>query len=125
MSKKDIAAKATSAVGQLVATIVDALQELKAVDITVLDLRSVPEASADFFIVCNGTSSTHVLGLSDRVQKNVWEQIGERPLHIEGKQGRNWLLIDFFNAVVHIFDKEKRQFYDIEHLWSDAKVLKY
>lgn len=125
MSKKDIAAKATSAVSQLVATIVDALQELKAVDITVLDLRSVPEASADFFIVCNGTSSTHVLGLSDRVQKNVWEQIGERPLHIEGKQGRNWLLIDFFNAVVHIFDKEKRQFYDIEHLWSDAKVLKY
>jgi ribosome-associated protein len=125
LSKNELAARAKTPTVSFVKTIVEALQELKGVDITVLDLRSIPEASADYFIVCNGTSNTHISGLADRVQKNVWEELEEKPLHIEGKQGRLWLLIDYFNVVVHIFDKEKRQFYDVEHLWSDAKVQKY
>lgn len=108
----------------MVKTIIDALEELKGVNITVMDLREIPEASSDFLVICNGTSSTHIAGLADRVQKNVWEQLGDRPVHIEGKQGRQWLLIDYFNVVVHIFDKEKREFYDVEHLWSDAKIQK-
>ncbi len=108
----------------MVTTVIEALEELKAVDIIIMDLRDIHEASADFFIICNGTSSTHISGLADRVQKNVWEKLGDRPFHVEGKQGRHWLLIDYFNVVIHIFDKEKREFYDVEHLWSDAKIQK-
>ncbi len=124
MSKKNKAAVAKKPASIIVKTIIDALEELKGVDITVMDLREIPEASSDFLVICNGTSSTHIAGLADRVQKNVWEQLGDRPVHIEGKQGRQWLLIDYFNVVVHIFDKEKREFYDVEHLWSDAKIQK-
>lgn len=125
MSKKELAARAKSPVTEILNTSIDALQELKGVDITVLDLRAIPEASADYFVICNGTSSTHISGLSDRVQKNVWEQLGDRPVHVEGKHGRHWLLIDYFNVVIHIFDKEKRDFYALEKLWSDAKVQKF
>jgi ribosome-associated protein len=124
LSKKEKTAATKKPAAAIVTTIIEALEELKAVDITIMDLREIYEASADFFIICNGTSSTHIGGLADRVQKNVWEELGERPLHIEGKQGRHWLLIDYFNVVVHIFDKEKREFYDVEHLWSDAKIQK-
>jgi ribosome-associated protein len=124
LSKKEKAAVAKKPASAMVTTIIEALEELKAVDITVMDLREIHEASADFFVICNGTSSTHIAGLADRVQKNVWENLGDRPLHVEGKQGRLWLLIDYFNVVVHIFDKEKREFYDVEHLWSDAKIQK-
>jgi len=108
----------------MVTTVIEALEELKAVDIIIMDLRDIHEASADFFIICNGTSSTHISGLADRVLKNVWEKLGDRPFHVEGKQGRHRLLIDYFNVVIHIFDKEKREFYDVEHLWSDAKIQK-
>ncbi len=124
MSRKEKAAVSKKPASAIVTTIIEALEELKAVEITIMDLREIHEASADFFVICNGTSSTHIAGLADRVQKNVWENLGERPLHIEGKQGRLWLLIDYFNVVVHIFDKEKREFYDVEHLWSDAKIQK-
>lgn len=129
LSKKGLAAR--NAVSQkdlsiaLANIAIDALQEVKGVDIVLLDLRDIPEASADFFVICNGTSGTHISGLADRVQKNVWEQMGEHPTHIEGRQGRNWLLLDFFTVVVHIFDNEKRAFYDLEGLWRDAKVTRY
>ena len=124
MTRKDITAAVKKPANSIVITIIEALEELKAVDVTIMDLREIYEASTDFFIICNGTSSTHIGGLADRVKKNVLEQLGERPLHVEGKLGRNWLLLDYFNVVVHIFDKEKREFYDVEHLWSDAKIQK-
>ena len=125
MNKKESTGRIKSQSNALLKIIIEALQELKAVDISVLDLRNIPEASAEYFVVCNGTSSTHISGLSDRVQKNVLEQLGERPVHVEGKQGRAWILLDYFSIVVHVFDREKRQFYDVEHLWSDAKLQKY
>ena len=104
---------------------VDALQELKGVDIVLLDLRDIPEASADFFVICHGTSSTHISGLSSRVQKNIWEQLGEHPVHIEGRQSKSWLLLDYFTVVIHLFDNGKRTFYNLEGLWRDAKRTEY
>jgi ribosome-associated protein len=109
----------------LLACILDALQELKAIDIIVLDLKEVKEASSDFFVICNGSSSTHINGLSDRVQKNVWETLGEKPYHMEGRNSKAWMLIDYFNIVIHIFDKEKRSYYALEQLWNDAVITKH
>ncbi len=125
MNKKESNSRIKNQTNALLKIVIEALQELKAVDIIVLDLRSISEASSDYFVICNGTSSTHISGLADRVQKNVWENLSERPVHIEGKQSRSWILLDYFSVVVHIFDREKRQFYDVEHLWSDAKLQKY
>jgi ribosome-associated protein len=125
LNKKESNSRIKNQTNALLKIVIEALQELKAVDIIVLDLRSISEASSDYFVICNGTSSTHISGLADRVQKNVWENLSERPVHIEGKQSRSWILLDYFSVVVHIFDREKRQFYDVEHLWSDAKLQKY
>lgn len=129
MSKKELTIdhiKTTkSSILSLVTTVVEALQELKGQEIVVLDLSEIAEASADFFIISSGTSSTHISGLGDRVEKNVKEYLGQFPSHVEGRKKQHWLLLDYFNVVVHIFDKEKRAFYDLESLWSDAKKTAY
>ena len=125
MVKKQSTTAAKLPKSVFVKTVIDAMQELKGVDVTLLDLRNIHEASADYFVICHGTSSTHISGITDRIQKNIWETLGERPFHIEGRQGKHWLLLDYFTVVVHVFDREKRDFYDIEHLWSDAVVLKF
>ena len=109
----------------LVNVAIESLQELKGQDIVVLDLKSIDEASANYFVICNGTSSTHISGLGDRVEKNLKKQLDEYPNHVEGRHKTHWLLLDYFNVVIHIFDKEKRNFYDLEGLWSDAKITQY
>ena len=107
---------------QLVTIAIEAMQELKAIDIVLLDLTEISEASTDYFVICHGTSSTHISGIADRVQKNILETLGEHPTRVEGRQGSHWQLIDYFSVIVHIFDREKRDFYDLEGLWSDAKI---
>jgi ribosome-associated protein len=101
------------------------MQDLKALDILLMDLREIPEASAAYFVICHGSSSTHLSGIADRVDKNIWEKYREHPTHTEGRKAGNWVLMDYFNVVVHIFDKNKREFYDLEGLWSDAKIERY
>ncbi len=130
MSKKELIIKQTASSKhqqdlELAHTIVDAIQELKGLDIVLMDLRTIPEASAAFFVISHGSSSTHLSGITARVEKNVWEQHAERPNHIEGRKGGNWVLLDYFSVVVHLFDKEKREFYDLEGLWSDAKIQRF
>lgn len=129
MSKKELTVKKQdkelSKDLQLAEVIVDAMQDLKALDIVLLDLREIPEASAAYFVICHGSSSTHLSGIANRVDKNVWEQLAEHPTHTEGKKNGNWVLIDYFSVVVHIFDSTKREFYDLEGLWSDAKIQRF
>lgn len=101
--------------------IVEGMQENKAKDITVLDLREVSGAVCDFFIVCTGDSSTHVDGISNSVSRFTRKTLKEKPWHIEGKTNSEWVLLDYIDVVAHIFYKDARSFYDIEDLWSDAK----
>jgi ribosome-associated protein len=102
------------------ATIVEALQNIKALDIVEIDLRQVKDASTDFFIVCTGTSTTHISGIADRVEKEVAEKLDILPANIEGRQGKTWILVDYFTTVIHLFSAEKRQLYSIEKLWNDG-----
>ena len=107
---------------QLIVAIIDALENIKGEDIRVLDLRDIENAVCKYFIICSGGSNTQVNALSRSVQKQVSKSIREKPLQIEGTETAEWVLLDYIDIVVHIFQKSVREYYDIESLWGDAKL---
>jgi len=108
---------------QLCDTIVEGMQENKANDIVILDLREIESAVCDFFVISSGESSTQVDGISSSLVRYTREKINERPWRIEGQQNSEWVLIDYVSVVAHVFYKETRSFYDLEDLWADAKRI--
>jgi len=107
---------------QLIAVILKGIEEVKGKDISVLDLREIENTVCDYFIICNGTSNTQVNAIVNSIQKTVSKEVKDKPWHIEGENNGEWVLMDYVNVVVHIFQKHIREFYDIESLWGDAKV---
>ncbi len=101
-------------------TIINAIQDKKGEDIVSLDLRKIPEASADFFIVCQASSTTQVKAISDFIEDQVKTICEEMPYKHEGRQALQWVLIDYINIVVHVMHPEARKFYKLEDMWSDA-----
>ena len=101
--------------------IVEGMQENKAKDIVVLDLRKISNSVCDFFVICSGESSTQVDGISTSVTRHTRKELSEKPWHIEGKTNSEWVLLDYINVVAHIFYKDARSFYELEDLWSDAE----
>lgn len=104
-------------------TIISALQEKKGSNITSLDLRSIPEAVADFFIICEATSNTQVKAIADFVDYQVKQICDELPYRQEGQQLAHWILIDYVSIVVHIMQPDARKFYRLEEMWSDAPAM--
>ena len=100
--------------------ILKAIQDKKGENIVSLDLRKIPEASADFFVICEATSQQQVRAIADSVEDEVKQQVGEHPYHHEGKTNLQWVLIDYVNIVVHVMLPENRKFYKLEEMWSDA-----
>ncbi|NKI33373.1 ribosome silencing factor [Croceivirga thetidis] len=107
---------------ELISLIIHGIEEVKGLDINLLDLREIENTVCDYFIICNGTSNTHVNAIVSSVQKTVSKAIKDKPWHIEGSDNAEWVLMDYVNVVVHVFQKQARDFYDIEGLWGDAKV---
>jgi ribosome-associated protein len=101
--------------------IIKAIQDKKGENIVSLDLRKIPEASADFFIVCEASSTTQVKAISDFVEDQVKKECGELPYKHEGRPSAQWVLIDYVNVVVHVMHTETRRFYKLEEMWSDAE----
>lgn len=101
-------------------TIVQAILDKKGEHIISLDLRKIPEAAADFFIVCEASSTTQVKAISDHIEDELKKICGELPYKHEGKQAAQWVLIDYVNIVVHVMHPEARKFYQLEEMWSDA-----
>lgn len=106
----------------LVDIIIKGLQEKKAENIVTIDLRSLENAVCDFFVICSGNSTTHVGALSKAAEEEVRKTLDEKPWHSEGFGNAEWILLDYVNTVVHIFQEEARNFYNIEGLWADAVV---
>lgn len=102
--------------------IVKGMQEKKAVDILVLDLRKVKNAIADFFVICSGGSDKQLDAISESIDEEVYKALQENPWHVEGKNNKEWVLLDYFDVVAHIFRKDKREFFALEKLWGDAEV---
>lgn len=108
---------------KLVEIIVNSIDDMKADNITILDLREIDNAVSEFFIICSGNSTTQVSAIATNVEKKVRNEIKERPLHTEGNQNAQWVLMDYGNVVVHVFLKGIREFYDLESMWGDAKLI--
>lgn len=108
----------------LVKTIIEGLQDIKAEEIVKIDLRNIDSSVCKYFIVCHGTSSTHVSSIADTLADFVREKIDEKLWKKEGHQNSQWILLDYADVVVHVFQKEYRDFYRLESLWADAKVTK-
>lgn len=106
----------------LVAHIIKGIEEVKGSNINILDLRELDNTATDYFIVCDGNSNTQVNAIANSVQKLVSKEIHEKPWHIEGQENAEWVLMDFVNVVVHIFQKPIREHYNIEELWGDEKI---
>ncbi|MEO5570271.1 MAG: ribosome silencing factor [Bacteroidia bacterium] len=104
--------------------VIRGLQEKKGHEIISLDLRKTGNSVADCFVVCHGESTTQVEALARSVEEQVYKELKEDPAYKEGFQNLEWVLLDYFNVVVHIFVKERREFYGIERLWADAEIQK-
>jgi len=114
--------KTKTSADELIALILHGIEEVKGVDINLLDLREIENTVCDYFIICNGTSNTHVNAIVSSIQRTVSKAIQDKPWHVEGSENGEWVLMDYVNVVVHVFQKHIREFYDIEGLWGDAKV---
>lgn len=110
---------------QLHQLIIDSVDDKKAEGITSIDLTKITEAISDYFIICHANNMPQVRAIAEQVLYRVKTEINELPLHKEGLQNLEWVLIDYFDIVVHIFYQEKREFYNIEELWSDGIITKY
>ena len=110
---------------KILKVITKAIQDKKGENIISMDLRKIPEAVADFFVICEATSTTQVKAIADNVEVMVKEACGENPYHHEGHSAMQWIIVDYINVVVHIFQPETRKFYQLEEMWSDAVTADY
>jgi ribosome-associated protein len=106
-------------------TIIHGIQEKKGENIISLDLRKIPEAVADFFIICQASNPTQLRAIADSIEAEVKEKCEESPYKHEGKQASQWILIDYISVVVHVMLPETRKFYQLEEMWSDASGMEH
>ncbi len=106
----------------LITEIIKGIEDVKGENTTILDLRKIDNTVCDYFIICDGNSNTQVSAISGSIQKNVGKKVKEKPWHVEGENNAEWILIDYVNVVVHVFQKYTREFYNLEGLWGDAKI---
>ncbi len=123
-SRKKSATRLTRS-SKLFKTVIHAIQEKKGDQVVSLDLRKIPEAVSDFFIICQANNPNQLRAIADFVEEEVKKNCGEIPFKHEGRQGQQWILIDYVNIVVHIMLSEPRKFYRLEEMWSDAPLQEH
>ena len=107
---------------ELITLIIAGIEDIKGQNISILDLRSIENSVCDYFLICDGNSNTQVNAIVNSIQKKVSKSAHEKPYQIEGEDNAEWVLMDYINIVVHVFQKHKRKYYAIENLWGDAKI---
>ena len=105
--------------------IVRGMQEKKAFDIVLLNLKNVKNAIADYFVICSGSSDTQIAAISDSIDEQVHNELAQSPWHREGTENKRWILLDYVDVVAHVFSSESREFYSLESLWGDAVQTEY
>ena len=109
---------------QLTKLIIEGIQEKKGQEIITLNLKKLKNSIADYFVICHADSKTQVDAIADSVEDFVYKKTKEKVWHKEGKQNAEWILLDYIDVVVHIFQKEQRVYYGLERLWGDAEMKK-
>ncbi len=102
--------------------VVKGMQEKKASEIVLMDLRKVRNAVADFFVICSGNSDKQLDAIAESIDEEVYKALKEEPWHKEGKNNKEWVLLDYTNVVAHVFKRDRRSFYALEKLWGDAEI---
>jgi ribosome-associated protein len=110
---------------QLCDLVINGMQEKKGFDIVRMDLRKIHNSITDFFVICSGSSDTQIDAIASSVDDEVFKGSSQDPWHKEGIQNKEWILLDYVDVVVHVFRKDRREFYDIESLWGDAEIAYY
>lgn len=110
---------------QRLALILDSIQDIKGKEVVRIDLRKLDDRPADFFFICGGESTTQVASIAGNVQKRMKNELGELPKTATGGRHANWICLDYFDVVIHVFYPETRQFYQLEDLWSDGIITQY
>lgn len=110
---------------KIIKAIIQAIQKKKGENIISMDLRKIPEAVADFFIICEASSTTQVKAIADFVEEHIKNTVKDTPYHKEGFQTAQWILVDYVNVVVHVMQSDTRKFYKLEEMWSDAASDEY
>ena len=106
----------------LLANIIKGIEDVKGENIDILDLRAIDNTVCDYFVICNGNSNTQVNAIVGSIQKLVSKELKDKPWHVEGTENGEWVLMDYVNIVVHVFQKHIREYYRIESLWGDANI---
>ncbi len=106
----------------LLGSIAQGIFEKKGINVLKIDLRKLENRITDFFVICHASSTTQVSAICDSVEDIVRAGAGEKPSHVEGLDNCYWVLLDYGNAIVHIFLEEYRNFYSLESLWGDAVI---
>lgn len=101
---------------------IECASEKKAFDLSALDLREIA-SFAEFFVLCSGANQRQVQAISDEIEEQLKKQLSQRPVRIEGYRTAEWILMDYGDFIIHIFEKNARDFYDLERLWRDAKKV--
>ncbi len=115
-------AKKTINNDDLLANIIKGIEDVKGNNIEILDLRAIDNSACDYFVICSGNSNTQVNAIVNAVQKTVSKELKDKPWHVEGAENAEWVLMDYVNIVVHVFQQQIREYYNIESLWGDAKI---
>jgi len=104
--------------------VLNGIQEKKGYQIVIIDLSKISNSICDYFVICHGNSRSQVEAIAESVEETVRQNTGERPWHREGWQNAEWILLDFVDVVVHVFNQKTRNFYNLEGLWADAPITK-
>ena len=110
---------------ELLEAVVSAIEDKKGKNILSLDLRGFDGAVADAFVVCSAESTTQVAAIADGIEEQVFERLGQRPRRIEGMQNTIWVVVDYMDVMVHVFQTQAREFYRLGELWADAPTVRY
>ncbi|MDN3644470.1 ribosome silencing factor [Lutimonas halocynthiae] len=106
----------------LITEIIKGIEEVKGDNISIIDLREIENTVCDYFILCDGNSNTQVSAIAASIQKTVSKSLKDKPWHVEGESNAEWILLDYVNVAVHVFQKHVRTFYNLEELWGDGKI---
>ena len=107
---------------EILTSIRDGIQQVKGNDIKILDLKNIETSVCKYFVICSGSSNVHVMSIADNIKKHVSKEIKERPWNSEGYKSSEWILLDYSDIVVHVFQKKTRDLYKLEELWGDANI---
>ena len=125
MNSQKASATSTVSHAEYIDTIIDSIQDIKGKNIIKLDLTNLEDRPTDYFIICQGESSTQVKSIAQNVKGRLKDELDILPVSSEGIDGAKWILVDYFDVIVHVFYPETRDFYDLEDLWSDAVMTNY